>query len=167
MTETLVYRNASLYDLQAIVAIYNSTIASRLVTADTEKISVADKEGWFKAHNTIDRPLWMVETSRGDLVGWISFQDFYGRSAYKGAVEISIYLDEKQRKKGYGREILHHALKQAPIMGIHTILAFIFAHNIPSLKLFGEGGFEKWGDLPDIAVLDGIHRSLIILGKKV
>jgi len=167
MKETLVYRDATLQDLPSVVAIYNSTVPSRLVTADTEQVTVAHKEAWFTAHNTYNRPLWMVETTHGNLVGWISFQDFYGRPAYKGTVEISIYLDEKQRKKGYGREILRHALREAPTMGIHTILAFIFAHNSPSLKLFSDEGFEKWGNLPDIAVLDGIHRSLVILGRKV
>ena len=167
MTDVLVYRDASAEDLPAIVAIYNSTIAGRMVTADTERVSVADKLDWFAAHNGNARPLWMIETTWGELVGWLSFQSFYGRPAYKGTVEISIYLAEQQRKKGYGRMILRHALHVAPNFGIHSIMAFIFAHNLPSIKLFLEEGFEEWGNFPDIAILDGISRSLLILGKKV
>ena len=34
-------------DLTAIVAIYNETIPSRMVTADTEEVTVADKQPWF------------------------------------------------------------------------------------------------------------------------
>ena len=43
----LKYRNATFDDLPKIVAIYNSTIASRMVTADTEEVSVEDKLNWF------------------------------------------------------------------------------------------------------------------------
>jgi len=167
MKNTLVYRDALLTDLPAIVSIYNSTIASRMVTADTTEVTVAGKKNWFNAHNATTRPLWIVETVGGQLIGWVSFQSFYGRPAYNGTVEISIYLAAQQRKKGYGRTILKHALKQAPTLEISTVLAFIFAHNLPSIRLFLEEGFQEWGNFPDIAVLDGIHRSLIVLGRKV
>ena len=46
-------------------------------------------------------------------------------------------------------------------------IAFIFAHNEPSIRLFSGLGFEKWGYLPEIAELDGIRRDLMILGKKL
>jgi L-amino acid N-acyltransferase YncA len=36
--------------LQKIVATYNSTIDSRLVTADLEPVSVESKQAWFDAH---------------------------------------------------------------------------------------------------------------------
>jgi L-amino acid N-acyltransferase YncA len=45
--------------------------------------------------------LWIVENDESEIIGWVSFQDFYGRSAYDGTAEISIYLDEKFRGKGY------------------------------------------------------------------
>ncbi|GAA4785127.1 GNAT family N-acetyltransferase [Olivibacter ginsenosidimutans] len=163
----LVYRDALDTDLPMIVRIYNSTVASRMVTADTEAVSVASKEAWFKAHQAQTRPLWMVETPMGEPVGWMSFQDFYGRPAYNGTAEISIYLDEKQRGNGYGKAILRYAIAQSPRLGIHTLLAFIFAHNMPSIHLFLQEGFAEWGNFPDIAVLDGIQRSLVVLGRKV
>lgn len=163
----LVYRDALLTDLARIVAIYNSTVASRMVTADTEEVSVKSKLPWFKAHNKATRPLWMVENSDGQSIGWISFQSFYGRPAYNGTVEVSIYIDENHRGRGYGKDILRYALQQAPMLHIETIMAFIFAHNCTSLKLFQQEGFEEWGSFPNIALLDGIRRSLVVLGRKV
>jgi len=50
---------------------------------------------------------------------------------------------------------------------IHTLVALIFLHNEPSLKLFRNFEFEDWGTLPDVAILDGVKRSLKILGRKV
>jgi L-amino acid N-acyltransferase YncA len=56
---TLNYRDATLDDLPAIVAIYNSTIASRQVTADLEPVSVESRLAWFLAHRLLVRPLWV------------------------------------------------------------------------------------------------------------
>jgi phosphinothricin acetyltransferase len=39
--------------------------------------------------------------------------------------------------------------------GIENLLAFIFAHNLPSLTLFEKFGFELWANLKNIAELDG------------
>ena len=47
----LTYRNATLEDLPTIVDIYNSTIASRMVTADTEPVSAESRIQWFKEHS--------------------------------------------------------------------------------------------------------------------
>ena len=163
----LKYRNASIDDLPKIVEIYNSIIASRMVTADTEPVSVEDRLQWFDEHSNDFRPLWMVENEVNLVVGWVSFQSFYGRPAYNGTAEISIYLDENFRGNGFGKQILNYSLQQASTFGIKDILAFIFAHNQPSLKLFEKFGFEVWGNFPNIAVLDNIERTLIILGKRI
>lgn len=165
--EKLVYRNGTLKDLPIIVDIYNSTIASRLVTADTEPVSVESKVRWFEEHSPDKRPLWVIEDGTGNVVGWASFQSFYGRPAYNATVEISIYLHELQRGKGLGKQVLQHYLTVAPTFGVKTLLGFIFAHNEPSLKLFYNAGFTDWGVFPDVAVLDGVERTLKILGKRV
>jgi phosphinothricin acetyltransferase len=108
-----------------------------------------------------------VEDEHGSMIGWISFQDFYGRPAYQGTAEISIYLAEVFRGKGLGKQLLAYAIGRCPSLGIHTLLGFIFAQNEPSLQLFRNLGFEEWANLHDIAVLDGQSRSLKILGKKI
>ena len=50
-------------------------------------------------------------------------------------------------------------------LGIRTLLGFIFSHNPASLALFARAGFASWGELPEVAELDGIRRSLSILGR--
>jgi len=102
-----------------------------------------------------------------ELIGWVSFQSFYGRPAYQGTAEISIYLDEQARGKGWGEIILQYAMKSCPALGIKNLLGFIFAHNVPSMKLFRKLGFATWGHFPGVAVLDGIERDLIIVGKRI
>ena len=159
----MIYRNATLNDLPATVAIYNSTIASRLVTADTEPSTVEDKMDWFKKHQSANRPLWVVENDH-EMIGWVSFNNFSGRPAYVGTAELSIYLHPGSRGKGYGKKILQYCIEQAPAMSIHTLLGFIFSHNKPSIVLFEQAGFTEWGLLKDIAIMDGNKYSLSIYG---
>ena len=162
----LTYRNASLEDLPEIVRIYNSTIPSAMVTADTKEVTLESKLSWFHAHNNDNRPLWTV-INAGEIIGWASFQNYHDRPAYKPTAEISIYVSDSHRGKGYGKEILQYCIDYAPSHGIKTFIALIFAHNIPSLNLFYGAGFEKWGELPNITELHGIERTVCILGKRV
>lgn len=156
-------RIAQQEDLTAIVTIYNSTVASRLVTADTEPVSVTSRQAWFDAH-TANRPLWCVWQENA-IVAWISFQNFYGRPAYDRTAELSIYISIDMRGKGLGNKLLAYAMAEAPAYDIDNILAFIFSHNTPSIQLFKKWGFETWGQLPNVAIMDGNHYSLSILGK--
>ncbi len=161
------FRNAVAADLPRIVEIYNSTIGSRIVTADTETVSVDSRRKWFDAHNPEKRPLWVMENDEKEIMGWVSLQSFYGRPAYDATVEVSIYLDERYRGIGLGKQALQYSIDNAGGLGVGTLLGFIFSHNEPSLRLFRNSGFENWGTLPDVAMLDGEEKSLKILGKRI
>ena len=162
----MVYRNATLEDLPIIVEIYNSTIGSREVTADTDPVSVADKLSWFHEHNPNTRPLWMIE-NENEIIGWVSFQDFYGRPAYDGTAELSLYLKEQYRNQGIGKTVVQYAISKCPQLGINNLLGFVFEQNKNSLKMISSLGFEEWGHLKNIAILDGKYCSLKIMGLKV
>ena len=163
----LIYRDAQLSDLAGIVAIYNSTIASRVVTADLYEVTVEDRLAWFDEHSANKRPLWVVTNHMGCTIGWVSFQDFYSRAAYDATAEISIYLALEYRGKGYGMQILQQSIAACPSLAIKNLVGYIFAHNEASLQLFRKAGFEEWGHLPNIAILDGIERSVKILGRRI
>lgn len=157
---------ATTSDLPKIVTTYNSTVASRLVTADLEPVTIESKQVWFNAHSANHRPLWLV-LMNGEYMGWMSFNSFYGRPAYNGTVEVSIYLEEKARGKGIGKICLQKAFDSCVELKIKTLLGFIFDHNEPSLKLFYKMGFEKWAHLPKIADMIEAERGLIIVGKRI
>ncbi|QYF93130.1 GNAT family N-acetyltransferase [Massilia sp. PAMC28688] len=166
------HRVARQQDLPVIVEIYNSTIASREVTADTEPVSVASRQQWFDDHDPERRPLWVIHASDDtaadpEVIGWMSYSNFYGRPAYSGTAELSIYIAEAWRGKGMGRYCLEQGIAHAPAIKVHTLLGFIFGHNAPSLGLFKAYGFDTWANFPRVANLDGIERDLIILGKRV
>jgi len=102
------------------------------------------------------------------VVAWLSFSSFYGRPAYAETAELSVYVHENFRKRGLGSYLPVQALACAPTLKADTLLGFIFGHNKPSLLvLFQELGFSRWGELPKVALLDGVERDLIIVGRRV
>jgi phosphinothricin acetyltransferase len=157
-------RHATEDDLADIVAIYNATVPSRMVTADTEPVSVESRRGWLREH-TGRRPLWVVADEVG-VAAWLSFSSFYGRPAYDATAEVSIYVGERVRRRGLGRLLLSQAIEQSSSLGVTTLLGFIFGHNEPSLRLFADFGFARWGTLPGVARLDGVARDLVIVGRR-
>ena len=159
-------RDATEEDLPAIVAIYNSIIPGRMVTADLVPVTMESRAAWLQAHDPAKRPIWVAEEN-GEILGWLSFDTFYPRAAYDGTIMIALYVAEKHRRAGLGRTLLTRALAHAPKLGVHTVLGYIFAHNEPSLRLFAAFGFERWAHLPRVAKLDDDERDLVILGKRV
>lgn len=166
-------RDAIAADLPAIVDIYNSTIACRMVTADMEPVSVESRLAWFQAHTPDHYPLWVVEAEPQHaepqtVVAWLGFQAFYsGRRAYHQTAELSIYIHPNYRRQGIGRCLLQHAIHCSPVLGIKNLIGCIFAHNHPSLRLFEDFGFEQWGYLPQVAEFDGETRDLVIVGRRL
>lgn len=160
-------RDATDADLPAIVEIYNSTVASRLVTADLEPVTVESRRPWFAAHQVPARPLWVACDADGLVCAWLSFDTFYPRAAYDGTAMIAIYVGPAHRRHGLGRSLLLTALERGPVLGLHTLLGYIFGHNEPSLRLFESHGFVRWAHLPRVAVLDGVERDLVIVGRRL
>jgi L-amino acid N-acyltransferase YncA len=159
-------RDARESDLEAIVRIYNAAIPGRLATADTEPVSVDSRRPWLREHDAGRHPLWVAERD-GRVVGWLSVSAFYGRPAYASTAELSVYVDPAVHRGGVASALLQRAIDRAADLAVRTYLGFIFAHNARSLALFRTFGFEQWAHLPSVAVLDGVERDLLILGKRV
>jgi L-amino acid N-acyltransferase YncA len=153
-------------DLESVVKIYNAAIPGRLATADTEPVSTESRRVWFRDRDFARHPLWVFELD-GRVSAWLSFGKFYGRPAYAGTSEVSLYVDPTVQRRGVATRLMQHAFARAPALGLSTLLGFVFAHNERSVRLCEKFGFEQWGHLPCVAVLDGIERDLLILGRRI
>ncbi|HEY3320598.1 MAG TPA: GNAT family N-acetyltransferase [Planctomycetota bacterium] len=163
----LLLRLALSDDLPRIVEIYNAAIPGRKATADLTPVSVADRVPWFHAHTPDCHPLIVADEGGGEIVGWASLSPFYGRPAYRHTAEISVYVAPQHSGRGIGRTLVDEMLRRCPELGIKTVLAVIFAHNEPSVRLFTSRGFKLWGHLPRIAELDGVERDAQYYGLRV
>jgi L-amino acid N-acyltransferase YncA len=165
-TRQMRIRDAREADLPAIIEIYNAAIATRIATAQLEPVTLESRRTWLKEHSADRHPFWVLEMG-GKIAGWLTLKPFLPRGAYRGTNEISVYVDEKFRRRGVARALLQQAIARAPSLEIRVIVGLIFAHNEPSLKCFAQLGFEKWGALQGIARLDDDERDLIIVGRHV
>ncbi len=128
-------RSALVSDLPLIVETYNTTIPGRMVTADTEPVTLESRKLWFSELSPQSRPIWVIEHQ--DMVcGWVSFQSFYGRPAYNSTAEFSTYIHADYRGKGLDSFLLDRAMKAFPELQIKILLGFILGHNTPRLALF-------------------------------
>ena len=162
----MIIRDALESDLPVIIDIYNATVPTRMVTAELEPTTVEARLPWFREHSPDQHPFWVAEID-GRVISWLDFKKFLPRCAYRGTAEISVYVDEKFRRRGVARRLLEEAIARARSLGISAMVGLIFAHNEPSLKLFERLGFERWGLLPRIARLDDVQRDLIIVGQHI
>ena len=159
-------RDATEGDLPSIVDIYNASIPGRLATADTHPVSVASRRAWFQDRDPARHPLWVAERD-GRVVGWLSIGKFHARPAYAATAEVSIYVATDAQRLGIATFLMTAALARARSLGLTTFVALVFAHNSRSVSLCQKFGFQTWGHLPRVAVLDGIERDLLILGRRL
>lgn len=152
-------------DLAAIVDIYNSTIDSRLATADLSPATVESRQSWLDAHGG-NRPLYVLKNQEGELLAWGGFSDYHPREAYRITAEISIYVRHDMRGVGVGKILVRYMLEKAPSLSIKNIIAVIFGHNHASIRLFHTFGFQEWGRLPQVCDLETMQADIVLLGKK-
>jgi L-amino acid N-acyltransferase YncA len=162
----MIIRDATEADLPAIIEIYNAATATRTSTARLQPVSVKERLPWFRRHSPNAFPLWVVEIDR-QIAGWLSFHEFIQRPAYNGAAEISVYVNEKFRRRGIGRQLLEKAIADAPRVKARTLVGYVLGHNEASLRLFEQSGFEWWGRLPRIARFEESERDLVIVGRHI
>ena len=162
----MIIRDALGADLPAIVEIYNAAIRGRISTAQLDPVSVEERLPWFREHSPESYPLWVAEIG-GQIAGWLSFHSFITRCAYPGTAEISVYVGVTFRRLGLGEALIEKAIAHAPHLKISALVGCIFGHNEPSLRLFEQLGFERWGFLPRVARVDDIERDLVMVGRHV
>ena len=150
-------------DLSYIVEVYNSIIPGRQVTADLEPVTAEDWLPWFQKHHWPSRPVWILFED-DQPCGWMSFSDYYGRPAYYITAEVSIYLAEEFRNKGLGKQFLQMGLDYIRQHEVRKVIAFIYAHNRPSIMLFEQLEFVNWGLLPGVCLIDETELDVVILG---
>ena len=160
-------RLASPEDLPAIVDIYNEAVDDRFATADLRPVTVSDRKRWFDAHDPSSFPIYVVE-DQGAVCGWCSLSAYRsGREAVLGTAEISYYVGRGSRNRGVGTALVQSVVRNAPRLGKRVLFGILLERNQVSIRLMQRCGFELWGRLPDVALIDGVLVSHVYYGRKV
>jgi L-amino acid N-acyltransferase YncA len=160
-------RAATITDLPAIVAIYNEAVAQRFATADLDPVTIADRSQWFHDHDPASYPIFVAERE-GTVSGWCSLSAHRpGRAALRRTAEISYYVRAADRGRGVATALVQHAIDQAPRLGKHVLFGILLERNDASIRLLKKCGFELWGRLPDVALIEGELVSHVYYGRSV
>ncbi len=160
-------RTATLGDLAEIVAIYNEAVRQRFATADLEPVTIEQRLPWFHEHDPATLPIYVAERE-GAVIGWCSLSAYRpGRAALRRTAEISYYVRADSRGRHVGTALVQHAISDAPRVGKHVLFGILIDRNTASINLMKKCGFELWGRLSDVALIDGDLVSHVYYGRNV
>ncbi|HPE61086.1 MAG TPA: N-acetyltransferase family protein [Thiolinea sp.] len=136
-------RTALPTDAAAIVALYNYYVLNTTITFEEQPVSSETMTQRLHAvQNEAGLP-WLVLEQDGVLAGYACANRWMSRSAYRFAVEATVYLAAGQEGRGLGRTLygaLFDALRQHDL---HTVLGIIALPNAASVALHEKMGMQK------------------------
>jgi phosphinothricin acetyltransferase len=150
----LLIRHAGKADLASIVAIYNASIPGHLATADTERHG--------RLAGGLVRGIQPGVTAdlggrhrRGQHRGMARFPFLLWPPGLSPHGRTAVFVAPAHQREGVARRLLTYALAQCPDLAIANVLAFVFAHNMPSVTLSRPMASGAGGLLPKVCEIDG------------
>jgi L-amino acid N-acyltransferase YncA len=140
--------------------IYLEGITTGQATFET---SAPEWEHWDNTHHPFAR---LVALEDGVVEGWAAISRVSARQVYSGVAEVSVYVAESSRGRGFGKALLDALISEAERNGVWTLQAGIFPENVASLKLHLQNGFREVGRRHRIARLHGVWRDTVLLERR-
>lgn len=131
--------------LPAIRAIYNDAILNSTAIYEYVPRSEETMREWLTLRQREGIPVLGIEWEPGVLAGFATWGPFRPRAAYKYAAEHSVYVDERFRGEGVGRQLMQAVIAAAKKHGLHALIAGIDATNVASVALHSSLGFRCCG----------------------
>jgi phosphinothricin acetyltransferase len=131
--------------LPAIRDIYNDAILNTTALYEYAPRTDEVMREWFAQRQRDRIPVLGIEWEPGVLAGFATWGPFRPRAAYKYSVEHSVYVDERFRGEGVGRQLLHAVVDEAKRRDVHMLIAGIDATNVASVALHSSLGFRCCG----------------------
>ena len=111
-------------DAKRLLEIYGPYVKNTAISFEYEVPSIEEFENRIKTISS-KYPYIKIIDDENKIVGYAYANSFKSREAYKYDVEVSIYLDSKQRGKGYGKALYEELEKRLKQMGIINVYACI------------------------------------------
>jgi L-amino acid N-acyltransferase YncA len=140
--------------------IYEQGLATGNSTFQT---SAPDWKEWDSSHIANCR---LVGIENDQVVGWAALTPVSGRCVYAGVAEVSVYVDESFRGKGFGTTLLEALIQESEKNNLWTLQAGIFPENVPSISIHEALGFRQVGYREKIGQLRGVWRDTVLLERR-
>jgi phosphinothricin acetyltransferase len=141
----MMIRPVRLADAPAICDIYNYYIRNTCITPEEEDVTTGEMENRIE-EITKTFP-WRVFEKNNEIVGFAFLHHYIARSAYRFAVENSIYIKHGLTRNDAGSQLMSALLDEARKMGKHSVVALMELGNEASEALHRKFGFREMGHL--------------------
>src|SRR4051812_45724240 len=145
---------------EAVKEIYEEGIATGNATFQQ---SAPPWEEWNNSHLQHSR---IVAKEDNNVLGWAALTPVSGRCVYAGVAEVSVYVNDKARGKGLGKQLLQKLIEESEVNGIWTLQAGLFPENTPSIKIHEACGFRFLGTRERIGKMNGDWRDTLQLERR-
>ena len=128
-------------DTEQIKEIYNFYVLNTHHTFETEPVT--SEEMQKRIGEIISNYPYLVVEENGEILAYAYAAQYKSRCAYKSSIEVSIYVKNGIRGKGFGTKLYEKLFEQLEKTDVHAIIAGIALPNDASVRLHEKFGFEK------------------------
>jgi L-amino acid N-acyltransferase YncA len=147
-------------DWTAVRTIYQEGIATKNATFETD---APEWTAWDQGHLSVCR---FVLRESGNVTAWAALSPVSKRKIYAGVAEVSIYVAESARGKGFGKILLKILVESSEKAGIWTLQGGIFPENEASIMLHRLCGFRVVGRREGVGKMDGVWRDVVLMERR-
>lgn len=143
----MLIRTAAAQDLPAIQSIYAHHVLHGLASFEEEAPSLEEMRRRFEAVTGDGLP-YLVAEEKGEVLGYGYCTLYRTRSAYRYALEDSIYVKQGKQGQGVGKAMLTELIARCTALNYRQIIAVIGdSANAASIGLHASLGFVRAGNL--------------------
>jgi L-amino acid N-acyltransferase YncA len=152
-------------DCPEVRAIYLEGIATGNATFEQ---TTPEWEKWDAGHLPAPRIVARSDDARSDdrVLGWAALSGVSSRCVYAGVAEVSIYVAERARGRGVGRQLMSRLIAASEANGIWTLQAGIFPENAASITRHERAGFRMVGRRERLGQMDGRWRDVVLMERR-
>lgn len=131
--------------LPVIQEILNDAILNTTALYEYSPRSAEAMREWLAVRVRDGIPVIGIEWEPGVLAGFATWGPFRPRAGYKYSAEHSVYVAERFRAAGIGRQLMQAIIAEAKQAELHMLIAGIDATNVASIALHRSLGFRCCG----------------------
>ena len=134
-------RLVKLPDAGQIAEIYNFYVLNTHHTFETEPVTSGEMQK--RIGEIIKNYPYIIVEENDEILAYAYAAKYKSRCAYRRSVEISVYVKNGTKGKGFGTKLYEKLLEELSKIDVHAIIAGIALPNEASIKIHERFGFEK------------------------
>ncbi|MGB0798487.1 MAG: GNAT family N-acetyltransferase [Planktomarina sp.] len=161
----MIIRPATLDDAPAILAIYTPYVLNTSISFETQPPTL--QQMCDRITMGLDHYGYFVVEDRGHVCGYAYGSAYRPRAAYGKSAEVSIYLSETAKGRGYGQALYGVLIDHLTGRGFHTVIGIVTTPNLASDRLHQACGFTLVGTLQDVGKKFGVWHGTSLYQRMI